>query len=181
LVLVQDITKTLTKIKNQKRRYRTIALRWRLRWNFIDRWLGPSVNSTIKILYYNSRQAEMARPEGFEPPTPRSVEVYGAGSQGSAKRACLTLLCFRNFSFMLVPTLLAQSGHKHVTGFYTKSGFTSRLVILGLRTTTQQTSTCNALRPACDHNFKRYVTQMSVPFKQGDGNGETVKVPVVRP
>jgi hypothetical protein len=122
----------------------------------------------------------MARPEGFEPPTPRSVEVYGAGPQGPAKRRYLTLLCFANFSFMLVPPLLVQCGHKLVTKFYSKSPFTFRLVILGRSTSTQQTSSCNALRPACDQNFKRYLTQMSVSFR-GDGNGETVKVPVVRP
>ena len=65
----------------------------------------------------------VARPEGFEPPTPRSVELPGAGLQGSAKRRYLISLCFRNFSFVLVPPLLAQSGHKLVTRCLEQAGF----------------------------------------------------------
>ena len=80
---------------------------------------------------------------------------------------------------MLIPTLLVQSGHKLVTSFLQREGFTSRLVILGLRTTTQQTTTSKALRPACDYNDKRHITQMSVSFEQGDGNGKESKMPVM--
>ena len=58
----------------------------------------------------------VARPEGFEPPTPRSVELSEAGSQGSAKRRYLISQCFRNFSFVLVPppsgSFRSQAGHK---------------------------------------------------------------------
>src|SRR5215831_6505849 len=72
----------------------------------------------------------LARPEGFEPPTPRSVELLGARSQGSAKRTYPALPCFRNFSFVLVPPLLARSGHKLVTRYLQQGLFTSRLVIL---------------------------------------------------
>src|SRR6516165_12111632 len=65
----------------------------------------------------------MARPEGFEPPTPRSVEVLGAESRGSANRRYLLFLTFGHFCFMLIPTLLVQSGHKLVTSFLQREGF----------------------------------------------------------
>src|SRR6516165_982014 len=100
----------------------------------------------------------MARPEGFEPPTPRSVEVLGAESRGSANRRYLLFLTFGHFCFMLIPTLLAQSGHKLVTSFLQREGFTSRLVILRLCTSIQETITCKAPRPACDRSDKRHIT-----------------------
>jgi hypothetical protein len=68
----------------------------------------------------------MARPEGFEPPTPQIRRSMQGRIIGISKETMPNFPCFKNFSFLLVP--LAQSGHKPVTKLSSNSDFTSRLV-----------------------------------------------------
>jgi hypothetical protein len=67
LVVAQDMIKTLTKINNHRWNLDAIGP---IRWKII---LSAALRYPLALMVLYYVRQEMARPEGFEPPTPRSV------------------------------------------------------------------------------------------------------------
>ncbi len=95
----------------------------------------------------------LARPEGFEPPTYRFEVVPGTHSQGLERKRYPIFVDFTTFLFSLVSVLPVHSSHELVTNNPSVDQPAYRCTILRPQKTNAETATCQGLRPAGDHSI----------------------------